>query len=276
MADEKGFDALAFKNFERQGWDSVADVYGDTFAALSSQCISPMLGAAGVGPGVRVLDVACGPGVVAAGAHARGAAVTAVDIAPNMIAQGQKTNPGPDYRQGDAEDLPFDDSSFDAVVCNFGVLHFPDPDRALAETFRVLRSGGRLAFTDWCPPKESPYFSILVGAIQTHGTMDVPLPPGPPMYRFSDAQESLRTVRGIGFSEIATTKIPVISDWTAGEAIWRAFSEGAVRLGGVLRAQTEENMRKIEQAVLERARHYQSDGHYRLPMPALMTSARKP
>lgn len=94
------------------------------------------------------------------------------------------------------EDLSYPDASFDAVVCSFGLLHFQNADAAISEAHRVLRKGGKYAFTAWCSPEQGCDFMKLVfGSIQAHGTLDVDLPPAPPMFRFLDPVECLKTWR---------------------------------------------------------------------------------
>jgi SAM-dependent methyltransferase len=97
--------------------------------------------------GERVLDVACGLGAIAARAARRGADVTAIDLAPNMIERASARPEPVDWQIGDCQSLPFEDDSFDVVVSSFGVIFAPDPHRAAAELSRVCR--GRLAFTAW-------------------------------------------------------------------------------------------------------------------------------
>src|SRR4051812_30518691 len=93
----------AFKDFERSGWETVVDAYDSAFGTLTTQAIGPLLDAVGAGAGVRVLDIATGPGYVAAAAANRGAIVTGVDFSAPMVAEAAKRHPGIDFRQGDAE-----------------------------------------------------------------------------------------------------------------------------------------------------------------------------
>src|SRR5437867_6668574 len=93
-------DAEAFRRFERETHDRLAATYCDFFADDTRGMIEPLLDGAGVRAGARVLDVACGPGHVAAAAAARGARVLAVDLSPEMVALARRTHPGLDARQG--------------------------------------------------------------------------------------------------------------------------------------------------------------------------------
>src|SRR5262249_26435467 len=142
-------DARTFHDFEHAGWQRAAEHYTGAFGAVTAQTAERLLDAAGVRAGMRVLDVATGPGLVAGAAAARSAGVTGVDFSSEMLARARAQHPDIEFREGDAEALAFDDASFDAVVMNFGMLHLARPDAAIAEARRVLRAGGRFAFTVW-------------------------------------------------------------------------------------------------------------------------------
>ena len=116
-----------------------------------------------------MLDLACGPGLVAGGAAERGALPVGLDFSSAMIALARADHPGIRFEEGDAEVLPFADDAFDAVVANFGIHHVADPIQALSEARRVLRPGGRLAFTSWAAPEENIAWRLLFDAISAHG-----------------------------------------------------------------------------------------------------------
>ncbi|HYS57611.1 MAG TPA: class I SAM-dependent methyltransferase, partial [Burkholderiales bacterium] len=172
-------DPAAFRALEHAGWQGAARRYDDAFGSLTRQAVDPLLDSAEVRSGARTLDVASGPGYAAAGAAARGARVAALDFSSAMVELARSQNPETEFREGDAEALPFPEGSFDAVVMNFGMLHLAQPERAVTEAFRVLRAGGRFAFTVWAKPEEAVGFGIVLDAIRKHGNPDVPLPPGP-------------------------------------------------------------------------------------------------
>ncbi|WP_034090499.1 class I SAM-dependent methyltransferase [Streptacidiphilus albus] len=143
------WDASTFDAFERRGWTGLDAAYADGFARMTAHTVAPLLDAAGVGAGSRVLDVGTGPGTVAAAALARGARVTAVDASPGMAARAAAACPGAEVLTAVLPELPLPDAAFDAVVGNFVINHLGDPEAGLAELRRVLRPGGRLALTCW-------------------------------------------------------------------------------------------------------------------------------
>ena len=105
--------------------------------------------------GTNVLDVACGTGNLAIPAARRGAIVTGVDIAINLLAQGRSRAQAEgltiQFDEGDAEKLPYNDASFDIIVSMFGVMFAPRPEKAAQELTRVCRTGGRIALANWTP-----------------------------------------------------------------------------------------------------------------------------
>jgi SAM-dependent methyltransferase len=115
----------------------------------ATQANDALLAALAIRKRIRFLDVASGTGYLAAAASARGANVLGIDFAAAMVELATRPNPELTFKAGSAEDLPFASGTFDAVGCNFGMHHFPHPEKALAEASRVLRAGGRIAFTVW-------------------------------------------------------------------------------------------------------------------------------
>jgi SAM-dependent methyltransferase len=262
----------SFHDFEQQGWERAADHYSDAFGSLTSQTIPALLRAVGADAGVRLLDVASGPGYVAAGAAALGASAVGVDFSAEMVALAARRYPAIEFVEGDAEALAFPDASFDAVAINFGVLHLARPDTALEQARRVLKPGGRCALTVWATPDVSVGFGIVLAAIDTHGRMDVPLPAGPPFFRFSDPSEAARSLTAAGFVEPRVDTVPMVWRLPSGEALCEAFLHGAVRTAALLRAQAPEAMAKIRRAIVEGAERYRVQNGIALPMAAVLTS----
>ncbi len=271
-------DAAAFRSFELANWGDggVATSYSDWFGPLTVQTIPALLNAAYVTAGSTVLDVASGPGYVAAAVADLGAGVTGVDFSAAMVAQAKARFPGIAFQEGDAEALAFPGGQFDAVLMNFGLLHLSRPDVALAEAGRVLRRGGRLAFTVWAPPAQAIGFGLMLGAIERGGAMNVALPPGPPFFRFAEADECRRAVVDAGLTAVSVETLPLVWRLPSGDALVDAFEQGTGRTRSILKAQTPAQMAAIRQAVAETIAPYRSGDGYDLPTPGVLTVAAKP
>jgi len=137
--------------------------------ALFGQWAPHLLDAAGIGPGQRVLDVACGTGVLAREAVGRvgpEGGVSGIDPDPGMLAVAARLAPGVAWRQGTADAMPYPDGSFDAVVSQFGLMFFPDRRASLREMLRVLAPGGRMAVAVWDTLENAHAYPIEVALLQ--------------------------------------------------------------------------------------------------------------
>lgn len=136
--------------------------------ALMEEWAPRVADAAGVRAGDRVLDVACGTGVLAREAAARAGptgVVTGLDLNPGMLAVAARLRPTLQWQQGSAEAMPFPDASFDAVVSQFGLMFFSDPAAGLREMIRVLVPGRRLAVAVWASLADTPVYAAEVALL---------------------------------------------------------------------------------------------------------------
>jgi SAM-dependent methyltransferase len=193
-----------------------------------------------------------------------------------MVAEVRLRHPDLDVQVADAEALPFADDSFDAVVMNFGVLHLSQPELAFAEAYRVLRPEGRFAFTVWAAPDVSAGFDIVLRAIQTHGTTDVPLPSGPPLFRFSDPEECRRALEATGFSDVQSIMLSLVWRLPHADAVMIAMEGGTVRTAALLGAQAPEALDAIRAAVRDEAVTYTTERGVDVPMGAVLSWANRP
>jgi len=149
---------------------SAADVYEEFFLpALFQEWPPRMVDAARVGAGQKVLDVACGTGVLAGVAsHCVGATgrVVGLDCNDGMLAVARRRAPQIEWRQGRAEALPFASDSFDAVMSQFGLMFFDDRRAAIREMSRVLRPGGRLVLAVWDTLENTPGYAAVTELLQ--------------------------------------------------------------------------------------------------------------
>jgi SAM-dependent methyltransferase len=262
-----------FHDFEHAGWERVAAHYADAFGSLTSQTAEPLLEAAGARPGLRLLDVACGPGFISGAAAARGVDVVGLDFSSAMVAEAARRHPSIAFREGDAEQLPFAYGTFDAVVMSFGLLHLERPDVAIADAHRVLRPGGRYAYTIWAEPDQAVGFGMVLKAIEQYGRTDVGLPEGPPFFRFSDVAESRRALENGGFQNVAVRTLPLTWTLTSSDSLFEALWRGGVRTAAVLRAQTPEVLERIRSAVRRSVERHAHGSGFEVPMPAVLASA---
>jgi SAM-dependent methyltransferase len=269
-------DPAAFWRFELGGWDYAAGAYADHWLSLTRQAIPDLLDAANVGPGTRVLDVASGPGIVAQAVAERGARVLGVDFSLNMVGLARAAYPDLEFISGDAERLPVRPESLDAVVMNFGMLHLGRPERAVAEAFGALQSGGRFAFTVWAPPDQALLFGAILESIQEHGDTQITLPVGPPFFRFSDPEIARQLVANAGFTESRVEPLPLVWRAASPGLLFDAMLHGTARTGGLLRRQAADDLELIRAAVIERLEPFADGDGVSLPMTASLTSARKP
>jgi SAM-dependent methyltransferase len=188
-----------FKDNAKQMWSTFATL------EMSTASTAPRLVRfAGITPGARVLDVACGTGVVGLTAARLGAKVTGVDLTPELVARAKENasimNLDVAFKEGDAEALPVADASFDVVVSQFGHMFAPRPDMATKEMLRALKPGGTIAFSTWPPELFVGHMFAIVGKYAP------PPPPGvspPPQWgdpaivreRLGDAVRDVRFAR---------------------------------------------------------------------------------
>ena len=265
----------AFIRFEHDGWERVAGRYETAWSALTRPFVAPLLDAARVEPGDRVLDVACGPGYAAGCAVDRGARAIGVDFSEEMVRLARARRPDLDVRVGDACALAFPDGAFDAVVMNFGVLHLAEPEAAFREAARVLAPGGRLAFTVWAGPEHSPGAAIVDNAVRAHARANAGLPEGPRYFAYEREADVSAIVRRCGFDGRTVAFRTETVSWRVPhpEFLFEAERDAGVRTAAVLAAQSpralEAIRRDIREAVLPLAR----GGAYEIPFAAHVIAA---
>jgi SAM-dependent methyltransferase len=268
----------SFRAFEHTGWSNgaVCSDYDKHFGAVTIQSAPALLDSARVVDGSRVLDVCCGAGYAAGLAAERGANAIGVDFSQAQVELAAERYPDVEFRQGDATSLEFNAQSFDCVVNGIGMPHFEDPDSAVLEAFRVLRQGGRFAFSVYAKPDEAVGFGMIYGAVQAHGTMDIGLPPGPNFFLFSDPGESEKRLTIAGFKGIEFRTVAQTWILSSPDELFAAVMNGSVRAAATLRGQESRALEKIKSAVAMALAEYRSGDEYRIPMPALVASAVRP
>jgi len=261
-----------FSELELQGWQDRAAAYETTTHRMTGSTIPSLVTATGVTAGSRALDVCCGTGAVARQLVVEGAEVNGIDFAPAMVAVAAANVPEGCFRQADAQNLPYEANSFDVVVSNFGHYHLPDPDSAICEAARVLRSGGRYGFTTWVGPDQSPGFRLIFETILNNVDPDVILPPAPDAFRLADKTTARAVLTSAGFTdiEISTFASEIIC---APDDFVDFLKTATVRATLVLKAQPEPVRLRIERILRDAIEAFVTDGRVVLPVPSRIITA---
>jgi SAM-dependent methyltransferase len=266
-----GFDD--FNHFEQSMWEQRASNYADSFEALTAITVERLLDAVGAGVGTDLVDVGTGPGFVAGAAVARGANVTGVDVADAMIQLARQRVPGAEFRAGSAEALPLPDGAFDAVVGNFVLLHLGNPDRGASEARRVLRPGGRCAFTVWDSATVNRALGVFHEAVeraQVAPPSDIPT--GPPMFALGESAAFGNLLRAAGFENVAITECTGTlrvdpTEW------WDATLRSTPRTGTLIARQSAAVQAEIRAHYDELVAPYALGGEAVLPVAAVLAAA---
>ena len=270
-------DPDAFNAFEAAGWEQRAEGYDRFFGAITSQMVEPLLDATSIGAGTRVLDVATGPGYVAAQASERGAFAIGVDVAEAMVALARRSHPGIDFRTADVHALPFEDASFDAVVGNFVILHLGLPERAVSEFVRVLAPGGRLGLTAWDLPDRARVIGVFLDAVaEAEAKPPEDIPVGPDFFRFSVDEEFDGLLREQGLENRLVRTISFTHRVSSPDALWEDLLAGTVRTSALILRQPQDLRRRIREAFDRRVEEYQGPDGLELPVSVKLAAGQKP
>ena len=267
----------SFTEFEHEGWERVADKYDSVWSSSTRQFIPPLLDAAEVRAKMSILDIGCGPGYISAAAAERCATPTGLDFSGQMIAIARKMWPQIEFQEGDAQNLPFPDHSFDRVAANFALLHVADPEHTCAEACGVLKLQGKFGFTVWAPPSESPYAKIIDDAIEAHANVDVDLPAGPPHYLFAGREEFRRALERAGFNGDSMKFNLHTIEWNVPSTnyVFEAERTAGVRTAGLLARQTPQALCAIQAAIEKAVRAYARGSGFAIPKAAYIIAVSK-
>jgi ubiquinone/menaquinone biosynthesis C-methylase UbiE len=241
-----------------------AEFYERYVRLIMEPWVRRLIDVAALQPAEHVLDIACGTGFVArlaaqcVGAEGR---VVGLDLNASMIeaartVAGQDAGTTVEWRTGDAAALPFENATFDAVLCQQGLQFFPDRVRALREMRRVLRLGGRLAFTVWSAIGDTPYQASFADALARHVSPEAGSMARAPS-ALHDPVELHDLVSAAGFRNvlvrptIETTKLPLPEQFVPGHLAALPMAQAIARLAPDRRAALLEDMTEALRAYVE-------------------------
>jgi ubiquinone/menaquinone biosynthesis C-methylase UbiE len=229
----------------------------------------PLLDDARLAPGDRVLDIACGTGIVARVARERlgpGATVVGVDVSAPMLEVARRVAPDIDWREGDAGALPLrSGEEFDVVVCQQGLQFFPDRAQAMREMHRALVPGGRLAVSTWRPDSEVPFGRALREVAERHVG-----PIADRRHSLGDADELAAVVRDAGFRDVTVKTVGRTIHFADGMVFVRLNAMPLVGMSARGKDLSEEERARLVDAIVRdsepiaRAHSDQSGLHYEI------------
>lgn len=280
------FSSCAFTSLEHERWQAAVGAYDQLFGPLTRQAAGHLAGL-GVARGGRGLDCATGPGYVIEEALARGShgeGLVGVDFSAAMLSVAQKRitqDAGITWKEADIQEpmveLP---GPFAWCTCNFGVLHLARPEDFFRNVKQILQPGGVFAFTVWAQPSMSPAFRIALQAIEEHGETDVGLPPGPPFFKYSDADVTKKDLVEAGFeaSSISSSILDMTMTLKHSDALWDGFYDGTARTGALLARQTPEAKARIRKAMEDAvlANSQSPSAPYTFTQPCVVVTANVP
>jgi enediyne biosynthesis protein CalE5 len=282
MNDSTG-DDVKTKALQKAAWDDTAEGWKrwwPTFERAAQTVNDRLVELATVRAGNRVLDIATGsgePALTAARIVGRSGRVVAVDMSPGMLAIARERIDAAGLHnveviESDAESLNLDASSFDAVLCRWGLMFMPDLDGVIRAMHRALKPGGRFATAVWSVADKVPMLGLAREAIRRI-TGIVPPPNAPDPTKLADTSILERALGGAGFRDIAFERLIVTFEFPSADA----FADFRSQIGGTratLSKMPAEVARRVREAVVASAQQYASaDGVVRLSNEAICFSA---
>jgi SAM-dependent methyltransferase len=261
------------------GWDKWDAVIIDQLRPVTTAMIERL----GIAERHQHLDIAAGtgePGLSIARLVPKGRVVL-TDLAPEMlhIAARRAEEQGVtniETKVCSADDLPYDDATFDAVSVRFGYMFFPDAMRATAEFARVLRPGGRLCSSVWARPEDNPWTTIAMQAIATEVALPPPDPAGPGMFRCAAPGHVSALYHAAGLRDVVEWDVDVELVTRSAAQYWEMISEHVSLAAAALQQVDEPARERIRATALAKVSAFEKDGAVRVPGAARCIVGAKP
>jgi ubiquinone/menaquinone biosynthesis C-methylase UbiE len=235
-------------------------------------------------PGETILDLAAGvgdTGLLAAQRLGGTGRVLVTDFAPRMVAAARRRAAelgvaNAEFRELDAERMALESQSVDGVVCRWGYMLMPDPGAAFGETHRVLRPGGRLAFSVFGAPERNPWASIVGRILVAEGHMAAPAPTAPGIFALSDPNRVRELLSRVGFAPPDTAEMPLAWRFASADRYWWFLTEMAGAISPMLRGLGPEAQKRVRARIDEMAQPFRSGDGYALPGLCVNVVTRRP
>jgi ubiquinone/menaquinone biosynthesis C-methylase UbiE len=276
------------KEQQRQRWEAAAPGWElqDSWREQQTVAVTDWLCRnAGLARGMRSLDIACGSGQPALTVARRvqpGGRVVAIDLSSSMVTVASKRAAAAglsnvEFRQMDMEQLDFDDASFDAATCRWGLMFSPDPERATREIQRVLKPGARFAAITWGDRANNPYMWIVGEAMSPF------IDPGESQgagvaaaFSLSEAGALEDLVRAAGFSSVSVEAVQSTWEFATVEDFWEnRVAQGGAAVGAQVAQLSDEQRVAFKQRVLDAASQYATGDRIRFPAISMGVTAQK-
>jgi SAM-dependent methyltransferase len=273
-----------YRRASHEIWEEMAPGW-ERWRAQLADALTPvrawLIGALGPQPGETVLELGAGTGEtgfeVAAILGEEGRLISS-DFSPEMVEVARRRSSelglgNVDHRVIDVERIELDSASVDGVLCQSTYMLAADPAAALAETRRVLRPGGRLAFSVWGAPERNPWGSIGGMLLIERGHMPLPEPEAPGVFSMASEERTRALLDGAGFTSVRIEEVPLLFGFRdLGE-----YEQWVVDVAGsfaiVMRELPEEEREVLRARLREAFVPFATDGGYELPGAALCAVA---
>jgi len=273
------------KDAQRAAWAKLSagwDKWDPIIRAQLSPVGEAMIESLGITENHHHLDIASGtgePGLSIAQLLPRGRVVL-TDLSPNMleVAARRAASEGlanVETQVCSADDLPFEDASFDSVSVRFGYMFFPDRAKATDEFVRVLKPGGRVCSSVWIRPEANPWTSIVMQAIATEVELPPTDPDSPNMFRCAAPGHVSALYKSAELHDIVEWDVNVELVTASPEQYWEAMSEHVSAAMAALESVDERTRERIGAIAIDKARAFEKDGKVRVPGAARCIVATK-
>jgi len=282
-------DSRTIKEQQKKDWGDSAESWRKNHERLkevSAPVTKHMLEGAGLMPGLRVLDIACGSGIPAIpAAHMVGPAgfVLATDQAPEMLEVARENAKAEgvtniEFRLVDGEELNVEPNSFDAATCRWGIMFMPEPILCLKQAYKALKPDRRISVAVWGPPQNNPFIALPMGiARKYYSGPPLPAPTAPGgVFSFADKSRLQFVFEQAGFRDIHIDEMDIpISVFDSGQEFWEYCKEFLAPLRRILDGMPAETVEKIGQEIAEAAPQGNPDGKVSLNGNPILASATK-